>query len=98
MTMTSYQVDSEAVLSATSAVRTTVERLQGEVATLQGQLGTLQGSWTGQAAAAFQSIVTEWTSTQHRVEENLSAISHALGVAGQQYAEIEAANARLFSH
>jgi len=31
------------------------------------------------------------------VEESLAGISHALGQAGQQYAEIEAANARLFA-
>lgn len=95
--MTRYQVDSEAVLGATNAVRTTIGRIQAEVGGLHGQLLSLQGSWSGQAANAFQSVVTEWKSTQQRVEESLDAISRALGQAGQHYAEIEAANARLFT-
>jgi WXG100 family type VII secretion target len=71
-------------------------RIQGEVGSLLGQLVNLQGSWTGQAASAFQSVVTDWKATQQRVDENLAAINQALGSAAQQYSEAEAANARLF--
>lgn len=95
--MTRYQVDSEAVISATGAVRSSITRIQSEVAGLHGQLTNLQSSWTGQAASAFTGVVAEWKTTQQRVEENLAAINQALTHAGQQYAEIEAANARLFS-
>ena len=95
--MTRYQVDSEAVISATSAVRSTIGRLQAEVAALNGQLTSLQGSWSGQAATAFQAVVGDWRATQQRVEESLGTINTALAHAGQQYAEIEAANARLFA-
>ena len=94
--MTRYQVDSEAVLSATGAVRASISRIQAEVGGLYGQLTQLQSSWTGQAATAFSGVVTDWKATQQRVEENLAAINQALTHAGQQYAEIEAANARLF--
>ena len=96
--MTRYQVDSEAVLGATTAARSTIGRIQAEVSGLRGQLNNLQGSWTGQAASAFQAVITDWKATQQRVEESLAAISHALGQAGQQYADIEASNARLFAH
>jgi early secretory antigenic target protein ESAT-6 len=96
--MTRYQVDSEAVLGATNAVRTSIGRIQAEVGGLHGQLVSLQDSWSGQAASAFQAVVNDWKSTQQRVEESLDAISRALGQAGQHYAEIEAANARLFTH
>jgi 6 kDa early secretory antigenic target len=96
--MTRYQVDSEAVISATGAVRSSISRIQSEVAGLHGQLTNLQSSWTGQAASAFTGVVAEWKTTQQRVEESLAAINQALTQAGQQYAEIEAANARLFSH
>lgn len=95
--MTRYQVDSEAVLSATGAVRTSIGRIQSEVAGLYSQLTNLQGSWTGQAATAFGAVVTDWKVTQQRVEENLAAINRALTQAGQQYADIESANARLFT-
>ena len=95
--MTRYQVDSEAVLSATAAVRGSITRIQAEVAGLQGQLASLQSSWTGSASVAFQSVVTDWRATQQRVEESLAGINAALGVAGQQYADIEHQNARLFA-
>ena len=95
--MTRYQVDSEAVISATGAVRSSIIRIQSEVSGLHGQLTNLQSSWSGQAASAFTGVVAEWKATQQRVEENLAAINQALTQAGQQYAEIEAANARLFA-
>lgn len=95
--MTRYQVDSDAVLNATGAVQNSISRIQAEVAGLYGQLTNLQGSWTGHAATAFSTVVTDWKATQQRVEENVAAINHALTQAGQQYAEIEAANARLFA-
>lgn len=78
-------------------MRGSISRIQAEVGAMHGQLVNLQSSWTGPAAAAFQSLASEWRATQQRVEENLGAINQALGVAGQQYAEAEAANARMFS-
>ena len=95
--MTRYQVDSDEVLGTSAAVRGYISRIQAEVNGLHGQLVNLQSSWTGQASTAFQSLATDWKATQFRVEENLAAINQALTQAGQQYAEIEASNARLFS-
>lgn len=95
--MTRYQVDSDAVIGATGAVQASIGRIQGEVSGLHGQLTNLSGSWTGQAASAFQAVVLDWRATQQRVEESLAAINSALSAAGQQYAEIEAANARMFA-
>ncbi len=94
--MTRFQVDSEAVATATSAVRASADRIQGEVSGLLGQLTALQGSWTGQASVGFQAVVGDWRATQARVEESLALISAALGQAGNAYAKVEAANARLF--
>ena len=95
--MTTFQVDSEAVIGATASVHASMERLSGESSALLAQLVNLQGSWTGSASAAFQSVVGEWRATQQRVEESLGSIGHALSVAGQQYQEAETSNARLFS-
>ena len=94
--MTRYQVDSEAVFTATGAVRGTISRIQSEVEAMHGQLAALQGSWSGNAALAFQGVVSDWTATQQRVEESLGAINLALAQAGQGYADVEATNARLF--
>ena len=57
--MTRYQVDSDAVIAATSAARGSIGRIQAEVASLQSQLVSLQGSWTGSAASAFQALVAD---------------------------------------
>jgi len=94
--MTRYQVDSDAVIAATSSARGSIGRIQAEVAGLQSQLVALQGSWTGSAASAFQTLVAEWGVTQQRVEHSLGALTEALAHAGQHYAEIEHQNARLF--
>jgi 6 kDa early secretory antigenic target len=95
--MSRYQVDSEAVLGASGAITATTSRIQGEVASLTGQLGDLQGSWSGQASVAFAGLMADWRVTQQRVEENLRAITEALRLAGQQYADVELANARMFA-
>ncbi|RQP09074.1 MAG: WXG100 family type VII secretion target [Microbacteriaceae bacterium] len=94
--MSTFQVDSEAVLAHAAAARQTVGRIQSEVAALHAQLEQLQSTWRGGAATAFQGVVAEWRTTQQRVEESLAAIGTALAQAGQQYAEIEQHNTRLF--
>lgn len=73
-----------------------MNRIQGEVSGLHGQLVALQGSWTGQASAGFQGVVTDWKATQQRVEESLVAIGASLDQAARQYADVETANAQLF--
>ncbi|MCY7290509.1 MAG: WXG100 family type VII secretion target, partial [Cryobacterium sp.] len=94
--MTMYQVDSEAVLSTTATARGTISRIQSDVGDLHAQLTSLEGSWSGQAASAFQGAVAEWRATQLRIEESLQSLNQALSLAGQQYADIEQANTRLF--
>lgn len=94
--MTRYTVDSEAVIGAAGAISATVARLQTEAGSLHAQLEALQGSWSGQAAVAFQGVVSQWRTAQAGLEQALAGIDRALRTASQQYAEIELANARLF--
>ena len=94
--MTRYQVDSEQVLTATASVQGTIGRLQTEVASLLAQLTGLQASWSGQASTAFQTAVADWRTTQAHVEQSLATLNHAPATAASQYADGEAANARLF--
>ncbi|GMM95476.1 MULTISPECIES: WXG100 family type VII secretion target [Microbacterium] len=94
--MAVFSVDSDAVLSTTTAVRGTVDRLQGEVHAMLAQLTQLQSSWTGPAAMAFQGVVEQWRGTQRQVEESLATISAALEQAGRQYADAEQTTAGLF--
>ncbi|WP_417561925.1 WXG100 family type VII secretion target [Microbacterium sp.] len=94
--MAVYSVDSDAVLSATGAVRGTIDRVQAETHAMLGQLTQLQSSWTGSAAAAFAGVIDQWRATQAQVESSLAAINHALTAAGQQYADAEQFSAGLF--
>ena len=91
-----FHVDSEAVQQASSAAQQSISRIQSEVMALHTQLSDLQGSWSGQAATAFQGVVSEWHLTAQRVDESLNSINHALSLAAQQYFEIEQATARMF--
>lgn len=94
--MAVFTVDTEAVLATTTSVRATAERLQAEAAAMMAQLAQLQTTWTGSAAAAFQSCAEQWRGTQAHVEQTLGAISVALGNAATQYADAESFSAGLF--
>ena len=94
--MAQFQVDSDQVFSANTAIQSTISRLQGEVQTLHGQLQGLQSSWRGMAADTFQELAGRWRLTEASVQEQLGQIGQALAVAAQQYADIEATNQRLF--
>jgi WXG100 family type VII secretion target len=94
--MTQFQVDSDALLSASASLRGTVAQMQSLIVTMNGQLNTLASSWSGTAALAFHDLVTEWQATQRIVESNLDEISLALSTAHAQYTEVEAANLSLF--
>ena len=94
--MAVFSVDSDAVLTATAAVRGTADRLEAESSAMLGQLTHLQASWTGTASSAFHGVVEQWRATQRQVEESLTAISQALASAGQQYADAEQLNLSLF--
>jgi early secretory antigenic target protein ESAT-6 len=95
--MTRYQVDSDAVASATAAAHGYLGRIESEVGGLYALLVDLQNAWSGPAAAAFPSVLTEWRATQQRVAEGIAVVNQGLAAAGQQYAEVEVANARLFA-
>lgn len=94
--MAIFSVDSDAVLTATAAVRATGDRIQSDTASMLGQLTQLQGSWTGTASVAFQSVIERWRAAQREVETALADISGALAHAGQQYAQAESTAAGLF--
>ena len=95
--MTRFEVDSEAVLTATATIRGSIDRIQSETSALHSQLTSLQDTWRGQAAASFQTVFNNWRTAELQMQQALGDISQALNFAGQQYAETEAANTRLFT-
>ncbi|GAA2983651.1 WXG100 family type VII secretion target [Microbacterium terrae] len=94
--MAVFSVDSDAVLATTTSVRGTIDRIRAEADAMMVQLTQLQSSWTGSASVAFTGVSDQWRLTQRQVEDALSSISTALGVAARQYADAESATTSLF--
>lgn len=94
--MTSFQVDAADLQTKSAAVQASITRLQTEVNTMDANLRLLKESWRGQAATNFMTVLTQWRTTQAKVEESLASIQSALTSASKQYAETERANAAMF--
>lgn len=94
--MSQFSVDSEQMMATSNTVHASIERLRAEAHALTAQVTNLQSAWVGQASTAFQSAAADWRSMNLQVDASLSALNQSLGTAGQQYAEAEQANARLF--
>jgi early secretory antigenic target protein ESAT-6 len=94
--MSRYEVDSAQVAQAAAPVQTRTAAVRAEVAALQRQLNELQSTWRGGAATAFTGVMTEWSTTQARVEQALDHITTARQMAARTYAEAESQAARLF--
>ena len=97
LAMTQFQVDSEQVLAANSAIQSTIGRVQSDIEALHAQLQALQDSWRGLAANQFQQLAIRWHGTATAVQSQLGELGQALTLAAQQYDEIENANVRLFA-
>ena len=95
--MTTFQVDSTAVLDASRAAQGALEQLRGDAAHLTATLTALQGSWSGQAASAFQQVLANWATTQRTIETQMTQLQQVLVTAAQQYQESELRNYQMFA-
>ncbi len=94
--MSTFHIDSDSVMSTAQRAAGIAARLSEESALLLAELAGLESMWTGQASAAFQNTVNQWRNTSQVVEQSLISIQQALMHAAESYAEVEAANARMF--
>ncbi len=94
--MTRFEVDSARVDAASAQVGATSAAITAEVDAMMRHLEDLQGVWRGQAASGFANLTAQWRATQVQVRDTLDSIRVALAQAGRQYAETEAATARMF--
>jgi WXG100 family type VII secretion target len=95
--MSIISVDTELLQVKSANVKATVDRISADVQTMKRGLDELQATWRGSAATNFQSLVTEWTLTQGKVEASLASINLALSSAAASYAQAEQSNAQRFS-
>jgi len=96
--MSVITVDTELLHVQSGRVRGTMERITADIRAMHQGLFALQESWRGSASASFQSLVADWSATQHRVEASMAAINAALEQAAAQYRDVELTNAQRFSH
>lgn len=94
--MVQFNVDSAQVEQGALSARRHGEAIKSEVQAMTSVLMQMEGTWTGGAAAAFQSALGQWRVTQQQVEASLEALAAALNAAARQYSEVEGANLRLF--
>ena len=95
--MAQFVVDSDTIAATSQQAQGHIERLTGEVNGMTSTLTDLQNSWTGTASVNFQEAFRSWRAAQAQMEQAMAHINQALSAAGNQYAETEAANARMFS-
>jgi WXG100 family type VII secretion target len=95
--MSIISVDTELLQLKSANVKATVDRISADVHAMKRGLDELQATWRGSAATNFQSLVTEWTLTQGKVEASLASINLALSSAAASYAQTEQGNAQRFS-
>src|SRR5699024_71761 len=94
--MARIQIDVQELFAKANGAQPTADRIQSEDSSMDAQLRQLLEAGVGQASSHFQSVATEWRSTQQRVEESLRSIRDAMQHAGQQYESTEQANAAMF--
>lgn len=94
--MAVFQIDTGDLMSKSTTVESTLSRIQSDVGAMEGQLRQLQETWKGSASFAFQDVLTEWRSTQAKVEQALASVRQAMSAASSQYEETEQANTRMF--
>lgn len=95
--MSIFQVNSEAIATASAGVQASIGSISSEVAGMNARLTDLLQSWSGQAAAAFEGTMAQWRAAQQSLEQALDSINQALARAGQTYTDVEQANAAMFA-
>lgn len=95
--MARFVVDSDTIAAKSQQAHGHIDRLVAEVNGMTATLADLQSSWTGTASANFQEALRSWRAAQAQVEQAVAQINRALATAATQYAETEAANARMFA-
>lgn len=95
--MSTYHVDFEHILNASTQVNSSIESIRSSVSTMCAQLADLEASWQGSAATQFHAVMQQWQAAQRTMEESLVSIQQAMTHAAQLYADTEAQASQLFA-
>ena len=93
-----FTVDTNRISAAASDMSSIASEIESSVQAMHSRLTSLEGSWTGAAAAQFQSLVSEWAALQGRVREDLAQIATLTSRASGTYQQTEDGVRGLFAH
>lgn len=87
--------------TAGAQINSQAAAIADELASLNQQLQPLEGTWTGQAAAYYEGLQSEWNMAAAGLfgqDGVLGIIATAMGVTWANYSDAEATNVRTWQH
>ncbi|WP_226346295.1 WXG100 family type VII secretion target [Agilicoccus flavus] len=91
-----FQVDTARIQAASADLDRRGSGLEEHLEATRRGIEDLRSVWQGAAAAGFTTNAESWVAAQRQMLTALAGMRQALARAGQQYADVEAANAALF--
>jgi WXG100 family type VII secretion target len=91
-----FEVDTGELARARGAVGACAAQVAADVDQLGRHLAELGASWQGEAAGAFEAVMTRWEAVHEQVRSALGDVGYALEVTGRAYDEAEGSARGLF--
>lgn len=76
--MTDQKALDGALLKGAQTIEEAQGQIQSELSSLQSKLAGIGSSWQGEAASAFQSVMTQWDAEARKVTEALTELHSAM--------------------
>jgi WXG100 family type VII secretion target len=92
-----FEVDTGELGRARGAVGACAAQVAADVDELGRHLAQLRASWQGDAAGAFDAVMTRWEAVHEQVRSALGDVGYALEVTGRAYDAAEGSARDLFA-
>jgi WXG100 family type VII secretion target len=87
--MAGYQTGAAELLKAAGQMETTNDQLMNNLKKLSDEVEQVTSSWSGQAATAFQTLMSKFSEDATKLNKDLDTISHAVTGNAQAYRQQE---------
>lgn len=94
--MPKIEMNTEAVASASSNVKQTFQQIQQELSTLNSRITSLESEYRGPDGIALQGLFARYHQQAQALNETLSQIGVAMGMAADNVEATVATNTRMF--
>ena len=95
--MTWFEVDTGEMEYARGAVGACASQVAADVDELGRHLAELRATWQGEAAGAFEAVMTRWQAVHEQVRGALGEVERALEMTSRAYDEAEGSARRMFA-